>query len=360
MKEWAFINGSARCGLICEERRRTRKRNAELIGPTVGRTEIEYPPMSDANIDELCQKAQALLDEGNFAEAIPLFQQAVEADADCIAAHEGLALAFSLSSDWASGEKHFAKLIQLEPMQPRHYVNLGTLYNRKGDYPKAVDALRRALQRDRKNVPGYFSLGLAYRKLKQAAMSVSAYKEAIRLSPEFAEAYLNLANVFVDMGNMGQAVQMFKKAIELKPDFAKARRGLEKAQGSIAQAKKAESPFGRLVGAERRAKSVPTMERELSDEERGADRKQIRLLTEALEQLTKEALQLLEQVLERKLHELHVTITSNDMGSQLTRDSREFRAAVERWNDIRQQIRRKMLELRAHEELMIAPEVELN
>jgi tetratricopeptide (TPR) repeat protein len=316
--------------------------------------------MSESKIDELCRQAQAHLDEGRPADAIPLLLEAVAIDADNAAAHQGLALAYSLESDWAAGEKHFAKLIQLEPLEARHYVNLGTLYNRQGEYQKAVDALRRALQRDRRNVHGYFNLGLAYRKLKQTAMSVSAYKEAIRLDPDFAEAYVNLANVFIDMGNRQQAVQMFKKALALKPDFAKAQRGLEKTQEAIAQAKKSESPFGRLVDAERRAKSVPTMERELSDDERDADRKAVRSLAEALEQLTKEAIQQLEMVLERKLHELHVTITSNDMGTQLTRDAREFRAAVERWNSVRQQLRRKLLELRAHEELMVAPEVRLH
>jgi tetratricopeptide (TPR) repeat protein len=315
--------------------------------------------MSKKSLDELCQQAQDLLDKGKFAEAVPLFQQAVAEDADLVAAHEGLAMAYSMMSDWAAGEKHFAKLIQLQPLEARHYVNLGTLYNRKGDYGKAVETLRRALQRDRKNIHGYFNLGLAYRKLKQTAMSVSAYKEAIKLAPDFAEAYLNLANVFVDMGSLQQAVQMFKKALELRPNFEKAKRGLEKAQEAISQAKKRESPFGRLVDAEVRAKAVPTMERELTDEERLEDRRQIRVLMEALEELAKEAVEHLEQVLERKLHNLHVTITSNDQGLALARDAREFRDAVEHWNQLRQKMRRKMLELRAHEELMVAPEIKI-
>ena len=265
-----------------------------------------------------------------------------------------------MTENWDAAEKHFAKLIQLQPMQARHYINLGTLHNRKGDYQKAVDTLRRALQRDRKNANTYFNLGLAYRKLKQTAMSVSAYKEAIKLQPEFAEAYLNLANVLVEMGSLQQATQMFKQAIELRPNLDKAKRGLEKTLAAIAQAKKAESPFGRLVDAETRAKNVPTMERELSDEERDEDRKQIRVLMETIESLTKDAHEHLENVLERKLHELHVTITSNEMGTALTKNATEFREAVDRWNNLRQQIRRKMIELRAHEELLTTPEIKLN
>lgn len=314
--------------------------------------------MSATTSDKLCQEAQGHLEEGRAAESVPLFLRAIEQDADHAVAHEGVALASSLSSDWATAEKHFAKLIQLQPLEARHYINLGTMYNRKGDFQKAVDTLRRALQRDRKNAHGYFNLGLAYRKLKQTAMSVSAYKEAIKISPEFAEAYMNLANVMMDMGSLQQAVQMFKKALEIRPEFAKAQRGLEKAEAAFKQAKNAESPFGRLVAAETRAKAVQTLERELSDDERKADRLAVRTLMGELDQLTRDAAEHLESGLERKLHDLLVIITSNQVDTALNHTSQEFRESLDRWQELRQQLRRKVLELRAHEELMVAPQID--
>jgi len=314
--------------------------------------------MSHDRLDELCQTAQSHLEQGRAAEAVPLFRQAVVDNSDHAAAHEGLALASSLVADWETAEKHFAKLIQLQPVEARHYINLGTMYNRKGDYQKAVDTLRRALQRDRKSAPGYFNLGLAYRKLKQLAMSVSAYKEALKISPEFAEAYLNLANVLIDMGSLQQAVQMFKKALEIRPELVKAQRGLEKAEAAYQQAKNKESPFGRLVAAETRAKSVPTMERELSEDERDADRLAIRQLMSELDQLSRDCAEHLEATLEHKLHDLHVILTSNEVATALPRTSEEFRTAIDTWQKLRQQLRRKVLELRAHEELLSAPQID--
>ncbi len=316
--------------------------------------------MSEPTPDELCEAAQVQLEQGRFGEAIPLFLQAIDRNSDLASAHEGLALASSLSQDWPTAEKHFAKVIQLQPLQARHYINLGTMYNRKGDFQKAVDTLRRALQRDRKSPHGYFNLGLAYRKLKQPAMAVSAYKEAIRIAPEFAEAYLNLANVMVDMGSLQQAVQMFKKALEIRPDLKKAQAGLEKAEAAHQEAKAAESPLGRLVATEARAKAVPVMERELSEDERDADRAAIRQLMDELDQQTRECAEHLESSLERKLHDVQVLITSNQIDTTLTRASSEFRSAFEQWQKLRQQLRRKVLELRAHEELLNAPQIDAN
>jgi tetratricopeptide (TPR) repeat protein len=314
--------------------------------------------MSATSPDELCQAAQTCLDQGRAAEALPLFLKAIQQDADHAAAHEGVALASSLASDWDTAEKHFAKLIQLQPMEARHYINLGTLYNRKGDFQRAVDTLRRALQRDRKNAHGYFNLGLAYRKLKQTAMSVSAYKEAIKINPEFAEAYMNLANVLVDMGSLQQAVQMFKKALILRPNLEKAKRGLEKAEAAFRQAKNAESPFGRLVGTDTRARSMAAQDRELSEDERERDRLAIRTLMGELDQLTRDCADHLERAMERRLHDLHVLITSNELSTALNHSSLEFRAALQRWQGLRQQLRRKVQELRAHEELMNAPQID--
>ena len=313
--------------------------------------------MSDKKLDDLSEQGHGLLETGQTQEALALFQQVVEANADHIRAHEGLAMAHSTASDWESGEKHFAKLIQLQPMQARHYINLGTMYHRKGDYQKAVDTLRRALQRDRKNSRSYFLLGLAYRKLKQTAMAVSAYKESIRITPDFAEAHLNLANVYLDMGSLQQAMQTFKQALILQPELEKAKKGLEKVHQALAKAKSSESPFGRLVDADTRAKAVPTMERVLTDEERAVDRRDIRQLTESLESLTRDCRIYLEGALERKLHEMHVWITSTDRLLSPKEQAEDFRETVDRWNELRQMLRRKVLELRAHEELLSTPEL---
>ncbi len=313
--------------------------------------------MSDKTLDDLSEQGHALLEQGKAPDAITLFEQVIEGNADHVRAHEGLAMAHSLSSDWAASEKHFAKLIQLQPMQARHYINLGTMHLRKEDYQKAVDTLRRALQRDRKNARSYFLLGLAYRKLKQTAMAVSAYKESIKITPDFAEAYLNLANVYLDMGSLQQAMQTFKQALILQPNLEKAKKGLEKVQQAIVKAKSSESPFGRLVDVDTRAKAVPTMERELTAEEREVDRREIRIIMESLESLARDCRLYLEGALERKLHEMHVWITSNDRVTTPLEQAADFREAVARWNELRQMLRRKVLELRAHEELMSTPEL---
>ena len=88
--------------------------------------------MSSESPDQLCQEAQTLVSQGKAVEAIALYQRAVGQEADHVGAHEGLALAYSMTSDWPAAEKEFAKLIQLQPMQARHYINLRSEERRVG------------------------------------------------------------------------------------------------------------------------------------------------------------------------------------------------------------------------------------
>ena len=84
----------------------------------------------------------------------------------------------------------------------------------------------------------------------------------------------------------------------------------------------------------------------------------VRALMGELDQLTRDCADHLERALERRLHDLHVVITSKEITTALNHTSLEFRAALQRWQGLRQQLRRKVQELRAHEELMNAPQID--
>jgi tetratricopeptide (TPR) repeat protein len=310
--------------------------------------------MSAADLEPLFKQARTALRAREFDEAAGLYRQALDIDADSVEAIEGLAMVLCSAGDVPAAVEQFLHLTRLQPMESRHYVNLGALYNRQGQHQPAVDALRKAIARDRRCADAYYNLGVAQRKLNQASMAVSAYKEAIRLDPELVEAYQNLGNLYSEMGNLQLAMANFRKALELRPDFEKARVGLEKAQEAALRAKAEANPFGKLVDTGAIApKAVPTLTRELSEAERQYDRQHVRQLGLELKTLVDEYREHLKTRLEPAVLHLQRTAAEGDLKALgFVGAATDFQEAFQQWRGLRQQLKRKSLEMRAHEELV--------
>ena len=311
--------------------------------------------MNHSEVEALCQRGREALSERDHAEATDAFESAVAADPDCIDAYEGLATVAYLDDDLAEAVKHYTKLTMLKPSEGRFHTNIGAIYNRLGEHQKACDALRKAIQRDKKCAESYYNLGIAQRKLKQNAMAVSAYKEAIKLNPSMAEAYQNLGNTYVDMGNLQMAIVNFKKALELKPNFTKARNGLESAAAQLQQNKNAINPFGRLVDTNPPVGAAPMVAgRELNEQERWEERAHVKQLADEIERIAKVCLEYLKQKLHPAVMEVE-RATAQEGSSSLPEASENFREATNQWAALRRSLKRKVLELRAHEEFIATP-----
>lgn len=313
--------------------------------------------MTTPELERLCKEARQCLRERNFPRALELFQQVADGDERSTEAHEGLATAHFLNGEYQAAIEHYVRITQIDPRQTRPLINLGAIYNRMGEYQRAIDVLRRGLARERKCAEGYYNLGIAHRKLNQLKFAVDAYREAIRLDPQFADAYQNLGNVYLEMGNPQQAVASYKKALEIRPEFDRARRGLEQAEQALQQNRRAISPFGRLVGDNPgNIKAVPTFGRELTAAERAEDRLTVREAARDIEHLAKECLAQIQDELESSLTLVgrHMAQASVSPGALLQAND-DLLAAIEKWRALRKMLRRRLLELRAHEERMNTP-----
>jgi tetratricopeptide (TPR) repeat protein len=317
--------------------------------------------MSNTNIEALCKLAGECLQMDQAKMAKELYEKALTADVDSVEARLGLATVAYLEEDYPATIEHFTKLTLLQPTESRNYTNLGAVYNRMGDHSKAVEVLRKAIQYDKRNAESYYNLGIAQRKLKQWQLAISAYREATRLNPKMAEAFQNLANVYVDMSNLPMAIVNYKKALEIQPGFERARKGLKKAEAKDNHARQAINPFGRLVDTQsHQVNSTPTMVRELTEAERYEDRHEVKQISDEIERLSKSCLELLKQKLEPAIVELQRTMAEGSKAQiPLVDVADEFQSVASEWAEMRKSVRRKVLELRAHEELVNVPEVNL-
>jgi tetratricopeptide (TPR) repeat protein len=90
----------------------------------------------------------------------------------------------------------YNKCVELDPAHAAAYINLGTLYYNRHDYPLAERFYRKAIEVDPKYALAYFDLGNVLDETGRLADGIRAYQSAIALAPTYADAHYNLALAF--------------------------------------------------------------------------------------------------------------------------------------------------------------------
>ncbi len=159
-----------------------------------------------------------LLDAGNLDEAQPHFEEAHRLNPQ-------FALALS---NWATIEmkrRNFPRAIQIceravrttDPNVAEAYVNLGQASVQIGEFTKAFESYRSAIERAPDYVLARMSLAdllLAFNKMDEAEQQL---REVIRIDPEDAEPRALLGKLYAARGNNAAAIEQYLAASRLRP-----------------------------------------------------------------------------------------------------------------------------------------------
>ncbi len=316
--------------------------------------------MSTVPTAESCHReGRAQLKAKNIDEAIRFFEAGLALDPEAIKLYDGLGTAHYMRKDFANAAKHFQRITELEPQNGKAFTNLGAVYNRLGDYKNAVASLQKGVRREKTSV-GFYNLGIAQKNCGQIGMAVSAYEEAIRIDSRNADAYLNLANCLVEMKKTQKAVDYYKKALEIRPNFEAAKQGLAKAQSDSSRIEI--DPFGRLVNDSSRSGVIESFGlQEMTELQRLEDRKKLHELCGNIQDKSAEVLGFLRDQLSPSLNGL---VKGTAAVGQSTRELRtahdDYRSVLTEFISLRQRMKKQLLALRAHEELIYSPDVDMD
>jgi tetratricopeptide (TPR) repeat protein len=137
---------------------------------------------------------------------------------------------------------------KLDPIAMTFY-NLGTLYAKAGQSPKAQVAFERALSLKQDYAEANNSLGALLAQSGQVPTAIERFRAALRARPDFADALNNLGYALSQSGKDQEAYGLYQKALAAEPEFPEALNNLGiffGQQGDLAQA---ESFFKRAVTA---------------------------------------------------------------------------------------------------------------
>ncbi|WP_082349210.1 TIGR03032 family protein [Planktothricoides sp. SR001] len=158
------------------------------------------------NIELLLNQALTYQQQGQFAQAIPLYQQVLTAEPD--------------------------NLLLL--------TNYGKALQKVNRHQEAIDILRRAIQLNPERAQLYFYLSQSLKVQGDMEAAAECLQKAIQLQPDFWGAYNNLGTILQQQGNLAEAAQCYEKALEYNHNFAQAHSNLAsiwQLQGDLERAK---------------------------------------------------------------------------------------------------------------------------
>ncbi len=114
--------------------------------------------------------------------------------------------------------KEYLLLIELEPYEPRHYYNVGQLFETRNKGGQAANYYKKALAINPRFSDSWFALGQLMYKAKRYAEARDALQKALKLRPDNYKAYFYLGRILKDSRDFTGALGAFENA-QKDPDF---------------------------------------------------------------------------------------------------------------------------------------------
>jgi tetratricopeptide (TPR) repeat protein len=213
--------------------------------------------------EQLGLRQMALEAQRRFAELKPLqeeierYRQAVAANPDHPAAHNGLALALALAGRLQEARAQLEQALALDSQYAQTHANLASVLQRLGEISSAIEHYRRAIQLDPNLAEAHYGLGMALYAVGRSTEALQALERALALRPDYVMAHINRGVLLDEENRLEEAIAHFRRAVALAPDDARAANNLvialaragqvEKAQEELqqAQARRVDLPLAR-------------------------------------------------------------------------------------------------------------------
>jgi len=137
------------------------------------------------------------------------------ADDSCAAC--GLGMTYSGLRRYSDAEKEFERAMRLNPNDTCAYTQLGTMNYDLGNYPEAIANYKRALA-IRPSYDNYMLLANSYVYSRDFDPAIDAYRKAIHLDPKEIRAHYQLGIAYDYMQQYEESVKAYKEVIKLDPD----------------------------------------------------------------------------------------------------------------------------------------------
>jgi protein O-mannosyl-transferase len=164
----------------------------------------------------------ALVAAGRAAEALPLFERALQLDPNHVKAHGALGNALLALGRAREAVPRLEEALRLQPDEFKTLSNLGNALLAAGRFDEAIARQREALRLAPTSVETRHNLAVALARAGRPAEAVEELRTTLRQTPDYAAARLTLANTLVLAGKPEAAIEEYRALLADRPDMTDA------------------------------------------------------------------------------------------------------------------------------------------
>ncbi len=152
---------------------------------------------------------------GDLAQALALFNQALEADPNSLPAHMGIGGIHESKGDYAKAAEQYEAARAIAPNDFSANYKVGLMYQLLDRLREAVQAYLSALSIKPEDFNANLNVATAYLQLNQPALALPYAQKAVRIDPRSQNAMVNLGAIYSTLGKHGEAVDAYRSAASL-------------------------------------------------------------------------------------------------------------------------------------------------
>ncbi|MEB3227493.1 MAG: tetratricopeptide repeat protein [Synechocystis sp.] len=167
--------------------------------------------------NELLRQGKELVDRGNFAQAIAVYQQAASLDQNNAELYGSMGYLHTRQGQFNEAAQQFQQALKLDPNNPEYYDGLGFSYANLGELSQATSAYSAAISLAPKSVKYRLALGVVLLRQGDYGRVRQTYDEIARLQPGNDEAAVMMGAALLQSGQFDQAITFNREAVKYYP-----------------------------------------------------------------------------------------------------------------------------------------------
>jgi len=170
-----------------------------------------------ANAGVLAKIGVILIDANRVEQARKVLSDSIAMNDSDAEAWNNLGIVYYRKKDYPKALEAYERAVRLDPTLASAFNNQGTLYLRMAleredpdILPKAIAAFDKALSHDSRLASAYNGRASAFKFSHRPDRAIRDWKKAVELRPDFVDVYFNLGITYLEIGNKAEALNILR------------------------------------------------------------------------------------------------------------------------------------------------------